>query len=121
MRRLTVALGDIGRHGLGERLYGHGLQGDPAGAGDDGVEEAFAAEQLVLQALGVLKTDDTAGAYLGDLFYANNAAAERSFYCGGTYTSGANAGVFSLYGYYARSHSYASLGFRSAFVELPTA
>lgn len=79
------------------------------------------AAKLVLQALGVLKTDDTAGAYLGDLFYANNAAAERSFYCGGSYANGANAGVFCLYGSYARSYSLANLGFRSAFVNLPTA
>lgn len=79
------------------------------------------AAKLVLQALGVLKTDDTAGAYLGDLFYANNAVAERSFCCGGYYTSGAYAGVFFLYGLNARSTSYANLGFRSAFVKLPTA
>lgn len=79
------------------------------------------AAKLVLQALGVLKTDDTAGAYLGDLFYANNAAAERSFCCGGRYTFGADAGVFCLYGYSARSNSYAHVGFRSAFVKLPTA
>lgn len=79
------------------------------------------AAKLLLQALGVLKNDDTAGAYLGDLFYANNAAAERSFYCGGYYGSGASAGVSFLDGAGARSNSHAAFGFRSAFVELPTA
>ena len=78
------------------------------------------AAKLVLQALGVLKNDDTAGAYLGDMFYANNGVAERSFCCGGSCGSGALAGVFFLFGYYARSFSNASFGFRSAFVELPT-
>ena len=79
------------------------------------------AAKLLLQALGVLKNDDTAGAYLGDLFYANNAAAERSFCCGGGSTHGAYAGVFFLSGISARSYSSAYFGFRSAFVKLPTA
>lgn len=79
------------------------------------------AAKLLLQALGVLKNDDTAGAYLGDMFYANNGAAERSFYCGGSCTRGAHAGVFFLSGYSPRSYSFTTLGFRSAFVELPTA
>ena len=79
------------------------------------------AAKLLLQALGVLKNDDTAGAYLGDMFYANNGADERSFSCGGIYTYGASAGVFSLNGSNPRSYSNTALGFRSAFVELPTA
>jgi hypothetical protein len=79
------------------------------------------AAKLILQSLCLLKNDDTAGAYLGDLLYANNGAAERVFRCGGSYGSGAYAGVFFLVGDYARSHSYANIGFRSAFVKLPTA
>ena len=79
------------------------------------------AAKLVLQALAVFKNDDTAGAYLGDYFYANNGAAERSFCCGGTCAYGATAGVFSAFGYSARSSSYGLIGFRSAFVKLPTA
>lgn len=79
------------------------------------------AAKFVLQALGVFKNDDTAGAYLGDVLYGNNAADERSFSCGGYWSSGASAGVFCLNGNRARSYSSASIGFRSAFVNLPTA
>ena len=79
------------------------------------------AAKLLLQALGLFKYDDTAGAYGGDLFYANNGADERAFRCGGDWLSGANAGVFCCSGHGARSSTYASIGFRSAYVELPTA
>lgn len=79
------------------------------------------AAKLVLQALGLLKTDDTAGAYLSDRLYANNGVAERAFFCGGYYGDGANAGVFYCSGNHARSGSNAHIGFRSAFVKLPTA
>ena len=44
----------------------------------------------------------------------------RSFYCGGNWNNSSNAGVFCLSGYYARSLSDTSIGFRSAFVKLPT-
>jgi len=71
--------------------------------------------KLVLQALGLFKYDATSGAYSGDYFYANNGAAERSFYCGGAWVSGANAGVFALFGGYDRSSSNAGIGFRSAY------
>ena len=76
---------------------------------------------LLLQALGLLKYDNTVGAYNGDYFYANNGAAERAFLCGGLWGDGANAGVFFCYGYVGRSSTYAYFGFRSAYVELPSA
>lgn len=76
---------------------------------------------LLLQALGLLKYDNTVGAYNGDVFYANNGAAERAFGCGGSWVSGAGAGVFFCHGTFARSGTYAGLGFRSAYVELPSA
>ncbi len=38
----------------------------------------------------------------------------RSFYCGGNWNNGANAGVFYLNGNNARSNSNANIGFRSA-------
>ena len=79
------------------------------------------AAKAVLQALAVLKADDTAGAYLGDYFYANSSAEERSFGCGGYWYSGASAGVFCADGHFARSSSGGSFGFRSAFVNLPSA
>ena len=77
--------------------------------------------KLLLQALGMFKYDTNAGAYGGDYFYANSYEAERAFHCGGNWNHGANAGVFDVHGYSARSLSTDYLGFRSAFVELPTA
>lgn len=76
--------------------------------------------KLVLYGLGLLPYETTASKYEGDYFYYNNGAAERSFRCGGYWNHGSNAGVFYLYGNNARSYSHGSLGFRSAFVELPT-
>lgn len=86
---------------------------------DSGVS---AAAILLLQALGLYKYDNTAGAYLGDVFWANNGQAERGFLCGGYWLNGGGAGVFLAYG----SHSFfsyrdGSIGFRSAFVNLPSA
>lgn len=80
-----------------------------------------AAATLLLQALGILKYDTTAGAYLGDYFYANSYEAERSFSRGGSWGHGASAGVFFSFGYNARSSTYGHFGFRSAFVQLPAA
>jgi len=83
---------------------------------DEGLhEEAI----FKLKALALLKDDNTPNAYEGDVFYANNGAAERLFYCGGNWYYGANAGVFSLNGNYPRSYGHANLGFRSAYVNLP--
>ena len=80
-----------------------------------------AAAQLLLQALGIFKYDSTSGAYLGDYFYYNNAETERCFFRGGTWGPGAYAGVFSSNGSNPRSNTNAGLGFRSAFVKLPSA
>ena len=79
------------------------------------------AATLLLQALGLLKYDNTTGAYKNDRFYANSYEAERCFYRGGIWSSGAYAGVFFAYGCNARSNTYVSIGFRSAFVQLPAA
>ncbi len=79
------------------------------------------AAKLLLQALGMLKYDSTAGAYNGDYFYFNNGNAERSFGRGGAWTDGADAGVFSSLGYHGRGRSDGGIGFRSAFVKLPAA
>lgn len=76
------------------------------------------AAKLLLQALGMLKYDNTAGAYEGDYFYFNNGEAERCFLRGGYWSSGAGAGVFISGGCYPRSGAGGSLGFRSAFVKL---
>ncbi len=79
------------------------------------------AATLLLQALGLLKYDTNAGAYNGDYFYANSYEAERAFACGGHWHDGAYAGVFYCDGYHGRTSTNGGLGFRSAFVELPSA
>lgn len=79
------------------------------------------AAQLLLQALGILKYDTGSGVYGGDYFYANSYEAERGFHSGGNWGSGGYAGVFCSYGYVSFFGSRdGSIGFRSAFVKLPT-
>ena len=80
-----------------------------------------AAAQLLLQALGMFKYDSTANAYNGDYFYFNNGADERAFACGGSWYSGAGAGVFYVSGGDPRSSSNWDVGFRAAYVKLPAA
>ena len=75
---------------------------------------------LLLQALGFLKYDSSAGAYQSDRFYANSYEAERSFYCGGFWVTGAYAGVFYALGGSARSITLTYLGFRAAYCVLPS-
>ena len=79
------------------------------------------AAKLLLQALGYFKYDSTAGAYAGDQIYWNNGNAERSVDCGGLWSDGASAGVFSSHGDHGRGYSITYIGFRSAFVALPSA
>lgn len=79
------------------------------------------AAKLVLQALGMFKYDSTAGAYNGDYFYFNNGVDERAFYCGGGWNGGANAGVFYVGGNLPRAFSSGYVGFRAAYVKLPSA
>lgn len=76
--------------------------------------------QHFLMALGMLKSDATAGIYNGDKFYLINGEAERALVAGGDWDSGAVAGVFYANGYSARSGSNSSVGFRAAYVDLPT-
>lgn len=78
------------------------------------------AAQRILQALCLYKANNTAGAYKGDGFWANNGAAERCFLAGGYWGYSARAGVFVVYCNHPRSLSNVSVGLRSAFVELPT-
>ena len=80
------------------------------------------AAKNILRALGMLGLDGVEStAYKSDVLYGNNGAAERSFYCGGYWSSASDAGVFYARGYYHRSNTYGGVGFRAAFVELPTA
>ena len=76
--------------------------------------------QHFLMALGMLKSDNTAGIYNGDKFYLINGEAERALFAGGNWYYGAGAGVFFAYGRGARSVSDDGVGFRAAYVDLPT-
>lgn len=73
----------------------------------------------VLQMLGLLKKDDGSGAYGGD-WYGMNPVGERCFLCGGTWNNAGGAGVFYVHGRNARSDAPWLIGFRSAYVKLPT-
>lgn len=79
------------------------------------------AAKIKLYALALLPHDTTATNYKSDVIYFNNGASERSFDCGGYCNHATSAGVFCASGRNARSYTYALIGFRSAFVELPTA
>lgn len=77
------------------------------------------AAQAVLKALALLPASTTASEYADDHMWMNNGAAEMAFYSGGIWAYGAIAGVFAL-GYGPRAGSYWGLGFRSAYVDLPS-
>ena len=85
-------------------------------------ESVCEAAKNILRALGFLKLEGVEdSAYKSDVIYANNGAAERSFCCGGHWNSASYAGVFCADGRNPRSYAGGSVGFRAAFVELPTA
>lgn len=81
------------------------------------------AAKKILRAYGLLAEDGAVAADYGDGDYIsfNNVAAERLTNGGGNYTVTTNAGVFFSGGSYARTNSYASVGFRLAYADLPTA
>lgn len=78
------------------------------------------AAQRILQALCLYKANNTVGAYKGDGFWASNGAAERCFLAGGYWNSSSGAGVFEVGCNNPRVLSLVNVGFRSAFVNLPT-
>ena len=79
-----------------------------------------AAAQAVLKALALLPASSTASEYEGDHMWMNNGADERAFFSGGNWYSGASAGLFAVGGDNPRSASGWNIGFRSAFVSLPS-
>ncbi len=80
------------------------------------------AAKHILQALGMLPPDGYSSSELGnDYIYMNNAASERSFYCGGNCDSSSGAGVFYADGGNSRASANTYISLRSAYVKLPTA
>ena len=75
------------------------------------------AAKVLLRALALLPDSDAQEAdYEGDVMYWNNGTAERCVVRGGSYLSGADAGVFCVSGSPPRSTSSANIGFRSAYI-----
>ena len=79
------------------------------------------AAKHILQALGLYKVNETAGAYKGTAFYANNGAEERCFSVGGIWNSGSGSSVFSVGACDARSRAGGGIGARGAYDKLPPA
>ena len=79
------------------------------------------AAKLVLQCLGMLpyKSTDLCPK-AGHLCWFNNGADERAFYSGGNWYI-SSCGLASFSGSFSRSDSWTVVGFRAAFVKLPTA
>lgn len=86
-------------------------------------EDIGDAAKKVLRAFALLPEASAVAADYGDGDYIsfNNTAAER-LVVGGGYYYATYAGVFCGYGhYYTRSYTYANIGFRAAYADLPTA
>ena len=110
--------------------FGTTKTGDSVSGSNNYISTAFAniecnstigdAAKLLLQDLGLLQYGTDPELFASHLVYLNNVDDERLFYSGGDYGA-ASYGLASFLCRYARSNSYANVGFRSAFVNLPTA
>ncbi len=78
------------------------------------------AAKLLLQNLGMLMYGTTDELFASHLCYWDNTQAERSF-CSGGHWGDSSYGLASFHGNDARGPSGTNLGFRAAFVKLPTA
>ena len=75
------------------------------------------AAKVMLRALALLPDSDvTTDVYEGDYMWWNNGVAERCVFRGGSWSYGAYAGVFCLYGYGSRGLAGTCIGFRAACV-----
>ena len=76
-----------------------------------------AATKVLLRSLALLPDEGTTEAsYEGDYYWLNNGVAERCVFRGGSWSNGANAGVFSFNGNDSRANVYWNVGFRSAYI-----
>ena len=76
--------------------------------------------KLLLQNLGLLQYGSDSELFSGHLNYWDNRSDERLFSSGGLCTN-ASYGLASFDGTSARSNAHGRIGFRSAYVKLPTA
>ena len=77
--------------------------------------------KTLLQTLGLFKYDATSESYNGDALWFNNGNEEALPVCGGQYSNGVRGGVFASSISATRSEIHTYFGFRSAFVNMPTA
>lgn len=91
-------------------------QGNGAQYKDMTLASGLSAAPELAKAL-LLYPDVPGGDYGGDAHWLNTSG-ERLPLCGGSWYTGSNAGVFSVYLGIPRSNSSSSIGFRSAFVDL---
>ena len=78
------------------------------------------AAKLLLANLGLYQYEGGTELFSAQSVYFNNKEDERLFSSGGTWNNSAY-GLASFAGYDARSNASTRLGFRSAFVSLPSA
>lgn len=113
----------------GKLVYSDAKTGDTGSGGSDYSTSTFAsitcdetvgdATKLLLQSIGMLQYGDEAELFSGQTFYWNNKGAEIFFSSGGPYNV-SGYGLASFGGANSRNYSYSTVGFRAAFVELPT-
>jgi hypothetical protein len=73
--------------------------------------------KTMLRALALLPDEGAeASEYEGDYMYLNNGIAECCVFRGGSWNMGASTGVFGFAGNSPRTHSTASVGFRSVYI-----
>lgn len=75
--------------------------------------------KLLLANLGMYQYTGATELFSGHLCYFDNAQDERCFICGGIWLN-SSSGLASFNGHYARSTSFNSIGFRSAYIKLPS-
>ena len=113
----------------GKLVYGDAKTGETGSGSSDYSSTTFAsitcdesvgdATKLLLQNLGMLQYGDEAELFSGQTLHWDNKGAEIFFYSGGNYAI-PGCGLASSHGAYSRGDSSTSVGFRAAFVELPT-
>ena len=113
----------------GKLVYSDTKTGETGSGGFDYSSSTFSAitcdesvgdaTKLLLQNLGMLQYGDEAELFSGQSLYWNNKGAEIFLHSGGDYTI-TGLGLASFGGYRIRVNTSAGLGFRAAFVELPT-
>lgn len=113
----------------GKLVYSDAKTGETGSGSSDYSSTTFASitcdesvgetTKLLLQNLGMLQYGEEPELFSSQSIYWDNKGAEIFFYSGGSYT-GSEHGLASFGGSYSRGYFGYHVGFRAAFVELPT-